>query len=104
MNKYLIGTRTDVTIRDITRTFTMFDRSPLPSTGISSADFVHRSTSKKGQDYFPSVSRLNTGISTTRPTTGRPQTATSVNIGRREASYIVAVIEGRGESQPFVHV
>ena len=76
--------------------------SALPSTGISSSNFVHRFTSiKQGKGYRASTSRLGTAVSTTRPTTRRPQTAASTNTGFREAGYIVAIIEGRGESPLF---
>ncbi|KAF8508765.1 muts domain V-domain-containing protein [Gautieria morchelliformis] len=64
------------------------------STGTSFSHFAHRFTSSRRGQGGASTSRLNTAVSI-----ARPQTAASVNTGHREASYIVAVIEGRGISR-----
>jgi hypothetical protein len=70
-----------------------------PSTRLSSSDCnAHRLTSsRQGQGHRTNTSRLDTSASAARPTTARPQTGASVNAGCREAGYVVAVIEGRGE-------
>jgi hypothetical protein len=59
-------------------------------------------SNRQGRGYRPGTSRLNTAAgpsrtSTARPPTARPQTGASTVGGVREASYVVAVIEGRGE-------
>lgn len=66
-----------------------------PSTGASSSGGnAHRFTSsRQEQGHRTNTSRLNTAAYT-----ARPQTGVSVNTGRREAGYVVAVIEGRGEN------
>ncbi len=68
----------------------MYSRQPtvIPSRASTARPTSYHSRPKTGQ------SRPWTAQS--RPTTGRPQTAASV---RRDASYVVAILEGRGISR-----
>jgi len=66
----------------------------------ASSSYTNRRTiSNISQSGRPQTTiRLQTA--TARPQTARPQTAVST-IGRHDASYVVAVIEGRGDSHLF---
>ncbi|KAF8588523.1 hypothetical protein K439DRAFT_1406319 [Ramaria rubella] len=81
----------------------------VPSTGTSVGSRF--SLNQGAQSYHASTFRMNTGVAgsntsatrlntgrpqTGRSHTGRPQTAASTTAERRDASYVVAVIEGRG--------
>lgn len=73
-----------------------------PSTCETSSNFNARriKSSSRVQVGRSGNSRLNTAMSTARPITARPQTGASLNTGRREAGYVVAIIEGRGDDSP----